>query len=122
MMDKTDEECYGLRNIMDPVIKTIQNLAGFSRFVDLAMQCVEESAADRPTMGEVVKAIETILQNDGLNTNSTSATSSATDFGIPNGGGKSLYDSMPRKDVNNESDHAFDYSGGYTYSAKVEPK
>lgn len=118
-MDKTDEECYGLRNIMDPVIRNVTNLVGFGRFVDLAMQCVEESAADRPTMGDVVKALETTLQNDGLNTNSTSASSSATDFGTAKGA-KHLYDVMPRKDANDCN--AFDYSGGYTLSAKVEPK
>lgn len=118
-IDTTDEECYGLRNVMDPALRNFTNLIGFGRFIDLALQCAEESAADRPTMSEVVKALESILQNDGLNTNSTSASSSATDFGVAKGA-KHLYDMMPRKDVN-ESD-AFDYSGGYTLSAKVEPK
>ncbi|KAK9289873.1 hypothetical protein L1049_008034 [Liquidambar formosana] len=120
-MDKNDEEHYGLREIMDPVIRNMTNLIGFGRFLELAMQCVEESAADRPTMSEVVKAIETILQNDGLNTNSTSASSSATDFGSAKGPPRHPYiDALPKKDVN-DSD-AFDYSGGYTLSAKVEPK
>ncbi|KAL3506931.1 hypothetical protein ACH5RR_032313 [Cinchona calisaya] len=118
-MDKSDEEWYGLRNIMDPSIQNGTNLIGFGRFIDLAIQCVEESAADRPSMSEVVKAIETILQNDGLNTNSTSASSSATDFGVAKGA-KHLYDVMPRKEVNDTD--AFDYSGGYTLAAKVEPK
>ncbi|XP_027120030.1 leucine-rich repeat receptor protein kinase HPCA1 [Coffea arabica] len=118
-MDKNDEECYGLGNIMDPSIRNTTTLIGFGRFVDLAMRCVEESAADRPTMSEVVKELETILQNDGLNTNSISASSSATDFGMAKGA-KHLYDVMPRKDVN--SSDAFDYSGGYNISAKVEPK
>ncbi|XP_071930692.1 leucine-rich repeat receptor protein kinase HPCA1-like isoform X2 [Coffea arabica] len=89
-MDKNDEECYGLGNMMDPAIRNATNLVGFVRFVDLAMQCVEESAADRPTMSELVKELETIiLQNDGLDTNSTSAssisTSSATVFGMTKG-------------------------------------
>ena len=99
-MDKNDEECYGLGNMMDPAIRNATNLVGFVRFVDLAMQCVEESAADRPTMSELVKELETIiLQNDGLDTNSTSAssigTSSATVFGMTKGA-KHLYDVMPR--------------------------
>lgn len=121
-MQKNDEECYGLREKMDPVIRNSTNLVGFGRFVDLAMQCVEESAADRPTMSEVVKALETILQNDGSNTNSTSASSSATEFGAAKGGAvRHPYDVVSKKEVNDESE-AFDYSGGYTLSAKVEPK
>ncbi|XP_057969936.1 leucine-rich repeat receptor protein kinase HPCA1 isoform X2 [Malania oleifera] len=126
VMDKNEQEqYYGLAEIMDPLIKNTSstNLAGFRRFLELAMQCVEESASDRPTMSEVVKAIETILQNDGLNTNSTSAASSATDFGATKGAAKHPYINeaqLPRKDTN-DSD-AFDYSGGYAISTKVEPK
>lgn len=123
-MNQSNEEDYGLRELMDPTIRDVSNLTGFVRFVDLAMQCVEESAADRPTMSEVVKALETILQNDGLTTNSTSsASSSATEFGSM----KSVHprhpynDALPKKDVSDSAD-AFEYSGGYTVSAKVEPK
>lgn len=120
-MDKNDEEHYGLREIMDPFIRNMGNLVGYGRFLELAMQCVEESAADRPTMSEVVKAIETILQNDGMNTNSsTSASSSATDFGASRGSLRHPYNDVTKKDVNDND--AFDYSGGYTFSAKVEPK
>ncbi|KAI8559605.1 hypothetical protein RHMOL_Rhmol04G0186500 [Rhododendron molle] len=123
-MNKSNEEDYGLRELMDPTIRDVLNLTGFVRFVDLAMQCVEESAGDRPTMSEVVKTLETILQNDGLTTNSTSsASSSATEFGSM----KSVpprhpyNDALPKKDVSDSAD-AFEYSGGYTVSAKVEPK
>ncbi|KAJ9693520.1 hypothetical protein PVL29_009464 [Vitis rotundifolia] len=121
-MNKNDEEHYGLREIMDPAIRNVTNLIGFGKFLELAMQCVEESAGDRPTMSDVVKTIETILQNDGINTNSTtSASSSATEFGASKGVPRHPYtDSLPRKEVN-DSD-AFDYSGGYTLSTKVEPK
>ncbi|XP_059453327.1 leucine-rich repeat receptor protein kinase HPCA1-like [Corylus avellana] len=81
-MDKNDEEHYGLKDMMDSSIRNTPNLIGFGRFLELAMQCLEDTAADRPTMSEVVKAIETILQNDSLATDSTtSASSSATDFG-----------------------------------------
>uniref|UniRef100_A0A5B7ANY1 non-specific serine/threonine protein kinase n=1 Tax=Davidia involucrata TaxID=16924 RepID=A0A5B7ANY1_DAVIN len=120
-LDQNDEEHFGLREIMDPVIKSTTNLIGFGRFLELAMKCVEESATDRPTMSAVVKGLETILQNDGLNTNSTSASSSATDFGSTKGAPRHPYDdALPKKDVNDSN--AFDYSGGYTLSAKVEPK
>ncbi|XP_073142230.1 leucine-rich repeat receptor protein kinase HPCA1 isoform X2 [Henckelia pumila] len=112
-MDKHDESHYGLREMMDPTIRNTPNLIGFSIFVDLAMQCVEESGSDRPTMNEVVKTLESILHNDGLNTNSTSASSSATEFGS----GKHPYnESLARKGG------AFEYSGGYMLPIKVEPK
>ncbi|KAK7360936.1 hypothetical protein VNO77_02954 [Canavalia gladiata] len=125
LMNKKDEEHYGLRELMDPMVRNTPNLIGFGRFLELAMQCVEESAADRPTMSEVVKALETILQNDGMNTNSTSASSSATDFGISKGAMRHPYidATFTKKDsANDSSSNAFDYSGGYTLSAKVEPK
>ncbi|KAK7386799.1 hypothetical protein VNO78_27135 [Psophocarpus tetragonolobus] len=125
LMNKKDEEHYGLRELMDPMVRNTPNLIGFERFLELAMQCVEESAADRPTMSEVVKALETILQNDGMNTNSTSASSSATDFGVGKGGMRHPYidATLSKKDnVNDSSSSAFDYSGGYTLSTKVEPK
>ncbi|XP_058075187.1 leucine-rich repeat receptor protein kinase HPCA1-like [Magnolia sinica] len=118
-MDK-NEEHYGLSEIMDPSIRYATNLIGFGRFVELAMQCLEESPEDRPKMSEVVREIETILQNDGLNTHSTSASSSATDFEPMKGSLPHPYnETLPEKDENND---AFDYSGGYTSSAKLEPK
>lgn len=121
-MNRDDEEHYGLRETIDPTIRNTV-LLGFRRYLELALQCVEESATDRPTMSEVVKAIETLLQNDGMNTNSTSASSSATDFGSSKGVVRQIYgDALPnnKKDINDTN--AFDYSGGYTLSAKVEPK
>lgn len=124
VMDMKDDEHYGLRELMDPCIRSSGNLLGFGKFLELAMQCVEDSATDRPTMSDVVKAIETILQNDGMNTNSTtSASSSATDFGVAKGSLRHPYaDALPKKEVNVSDSDAFDYSGGYTLSAKVEPK
>ncbi|GFY93137.1 leucine-rich repeat protein kinase family protein [Actinidia rufa] len=112
-----------LSRLMDPTIRNMENLIGFGRFLELAMQCLEESAADRPTMSEVVKALETILQNDGLNTDSTSASSSATEFGSTKSAPPRhpYNDALPKKTVSDTTD-AFDYSGGYTVPAKVEPK
>ena len=47
-MAMDDEEHYGLREIMNPAIKnSIGNLVGFRKFLQLAMQCLEESAAER---------------------------------------------------------------------------
>ncbi|KAL5991441.1 hypothetical protein ACLOJK_012350 [Asimina triloba] len=113
-------ELYGLKELVDPAIRDAPNLIGFGRFVELAMQSVEESAADRPTMSELVKEIEAILQNDGMNTNSTSASSSATEFGTTKGAHRHPYnDPLPKRHAYTDS---FDYSGGYTFSTKIEPK
>ncbi|VFQ70309.1 unnamed protein product [Cuscuta campestris] len=111
IVNSKEEHC-GLSNMMDPGLRNIQtSLCGFGKFIELAMQCVEESADGRPMMSEVVKTLETILieNDDGLNTNSVSASSSTTDFG-------SLRAAIAHHD-------AFDYSGReFTFSAKVEPK
>lgn len=118
-LDNTDEDEYGLRHLLDPSIKNMTYLKGFRRFIQLAMQCVEDSAADRPTMSDVVKALEAILTSDGLHTDSTSASSSATEFGSVKSASRHPYNEATLK--RNNSD-AFDYSGGYTISTKVEPK
>lgn len=121
-MDRNDNEYCGLSALMDPPIRMSgHHLVGFSRFLELAMQCVEESAGDRPTMSEVVKVIETILQNDGAGSNATSASSSATDFGISKGVPRHPYnDGLPKKDTGNSD--CFDYSSGYDLSTRVVPK
>ncbi|XP_047316391.1 leucine-rich repeat receptor protein kinase HPCA1 [Impatiens glandulifera] len=116
-----NDECYGMKELIDPALATIANLTSFRNFLGLTMQCVEESAADRPTMSQVVKALENILQSDGLNTNSTSASSSATEFGSMKAVSRHLYGDNGSKKYGNDSD-AFDYSGGYTLPSKVEPK
>ncbi|XP_012573816.1 leucine-rich repeat receptor protein kinase HPCA1-like isoform X2 [Cicer arietinum] len=120
LSNNREEEYYGLNELMDPVVRNTANPIGFGRFLELTMQCVEESAANRPTMSEVVKALETILHNDGLNTNSTSTSSSANDFGVSKGAAMRhpYIDTTFTKNDNN----AFDYSGGYTLATKVEPK
>ncbi|KAH7654178.1 Non-specific serine/threonine protein kinase protein, partial [Dioscorea alata] len=122
VMDKYDDEYCGMRDMIDPVIKNSGNLFSFRRYLDLAMQCVEESAAERPTMNEVVKTIETILQSSGINSNTlNSVPPSATDFGkVGDDAPLHPYDgSLPKKEL---SSNAFAYSGGYTIPATVEPK
>ncbi|GMP63464.1 hypothetical protein CsSME_00025147 [Camellia sinensis var. sinensis] len=59
-MDKT-EDLYDLHEILDPNILGTA-VKGLEQFVDLAMRCVEEEGAARPTMCEVVKEIENIMQ------------------------------------------------------------
>ena len=63
-IDKT-KGFYGLEEILDPTIDLGTALSGFEKFVDIAMQCVEESSFDRPTMNYVVKEIENMLQLAG---------------------------------------------------------
>ncbi|RWV83780.1 hypothetical protein BHE74_00025257 [Ensete ventricosum] len=107
-----DEEWYGLKEIVDPTIRNTGNLKGFRRFVELAMRCVEESAANRPTMNEAVKEIETILQSNGFNTQASSASSSTTDFGNTHGAPRHPYSDHTQR--TEESSGAFEYSGGYS--------
>ncbi|KAG0450977.1 hypothetical protein HPP92_026448 [Vanilla planifolia] len=116
-LNNKDEEHCGLNEIMDPIIRNATNLIGFRRFVELSMKCVSESAANRPTMNELVKEIETILQNEGLKTNTNSASSSATDFGNT---GRHPYDeSQP---IRHMDSNAFVCSDGCTFAAVVNPK
>lgn len=120
VMNINDEEIYGLKDMLDPLLLSTVSTLGFKRFVDLAMRCVEDSAAHRPTMSEVVKEIETILHSDGFNTNSTSASSSATDLWNTKGAFRHIYSDscFAGKEL---KAGAFDYSGGLTLS-KPEPK
>jgi hypothetical protein len=109
-MDKT-KELYNLHEILDPTIGSGTTPKGLERFVDLAMWCVEESGAQRPTMGEVVKEIETIMQLSGLNPNSESASSSATYEEAGKGRSHHPY-----------SDDDFYYSESFPPSRLIEPK
>jgi len=51
--------------VMDPLLRKsaeIDTLTGFERFLGLALSCIEESGSQRPSMREVVKELESILQ------------------------------------------------------------
>ncbi|KAK8935633.1 putative leucine-rich repeat receptor-like protein kinase [Platanthera zijinensis] len=130
VLDDNDEEYYGMKEIIDPTIVSSTKPIGFKRFVELAMKCVNETAASRPSMNEVVKEIEMILKNEGVSTNLNSASSSSTDFGVMKGVNHPYDDSLPRKDMKDDSipkrdfgsGNAFDYSGGYSFAPRVEPK
>lgn len=125
VMNKNDEEFYGLRDKMDRSLRDAGALPELGRYMELALKCVDETAGERPTMSEVVKEIEIIIQNSGASTSSSyaSASSSATDFGGVRGGGdKVLYGEIVRKKEGREGEGAFDYSGGYSVMTKVEPK
>ncbi|KAB1204458.1 hypothetical protein CJ030_MR8G028146 [Morella rubra] len=79
VMDKT-KVLYNLQEIIDPAIGLGKTLEGLEKYVDLAMRCVEESGADRPTMSEAVKEIEDIMQLAGMNPNAELVPTSASTF------------------------------------------
>ncbi|KAK6945680.1 Serine-threonine/tyrosine-protein kinase, catalytic domain [Dillenia turbinata] len=102
-MDKT-KNLYNLYEILDPVIASGSSLGGLEKFVDLAMHCVEESRVDRPTMGEVVKEIENIMQLAGLNPNAESASTSAS-----------------YEEANKGNNHPYSNASLFEYSGELAP-
>lgn len=102
------KDLYNLSELLDPNIGLATTLKGFEQFVDLAMKCVEETGVERPTMSEVVKKIENILELAGVNPNSESATTSAT------------YEEASKGNFHHPyGNDAFDYSGSFV-SSKIE--
>lgn len=126
-MDKNDETHYGLIERVDPAIRNTSDLIGFPRFLDLAMQCVEEAASDRPSTSEIVKILEALLQNEGIATSSsvsTSAASSATEFVHSNSVRQHPYndDETLMRKSGAESDLSFGFGHRYELESKVEEK
>ncbi|KAL5210458.1 hypothetical protein ABZP36_006081 [Zizania latifolia] len=120
--DAGDAEFCGLKDMIDTRIMNTNHLAAFSKFVKLALRCVEEAAGARPSMSDVVKEIEMMLQSEGLSSASTSASTSATEFDVTKGAPRHPYnDPLPKKDKDVSTD-SFDYSGGYSFQSKIEPK
>ncbi|XP_047338886.1 leucine-rich repeat receptor protein kinase HPCA1-like [Impatiens glandulifera] len=74
-----------LQLILDPTLDT--SLGGLEKFLDLAMSCVRDSSDDRPTMSEVVRGIEGVMQLAGINFDSRTVNNSATSGVTPIGGG-----------------------------------
>ncbi|KAI4338958.1 hypothetical protein MLD38_023958 [Melastoma candidum] len=121
VMDRNDRQYFGLGEIMDPALRNGEPLIGLGTFLDLAMRCVEDASTDRPSMSEVVKVIDQILQENEMNSNPTSAASSANEFA-----GSRVASRHPYSDVSLKSDtnytSSFDYSGSSMFSKKIEPK
>ncbi|TVU19948.1 hypothetical protein EJB05_36131, partial [Eragrostis curvula] len=116
-IDSNDRDHYGLRSLLDPAIRDAARTAGFRRFVQLAMRCVDESAAVRPSMGEVVKEIEAMLQNEAEGTGS--AGSSANEFDGAGGGARA----HPYSDVEiTRSSYGGDNVSDYMPYFEVKPK
>ncbi|KAL0454533.1 UNVERIFIED_CONTAM: putative leucine-rich repeat receptor-like protein kinase [Sesamum latifolium] len=74
-MDKT-KDMYNLEAILDPIVASNTVPGSIEKVVDLALKCIQEPGFNRPTMGEVLKEIENIMESAGLNPNSESTSSS----------------------------------------------
>jgi serine/threonine protein kinase len=108
-LDRT-KDLYGLHDLLDPALGAAPSaLAGLEQYVDLALRCVEEAGADRPSMGEVVSEIERVLKMAG-GPGPESASNSM-----------SYASRTPRHPYGGDSPFA-DYSSGGLPSARVEPK
>jgi len=106
------KDLYGLHELLDPVLVATSpsGIAGLELFVDLALRCVEEAGADRPSMGEAVGEIERILKA-ATGTGAADSASNST----------SLYNSRtPRHPY--AGDSLSDYSAGGMPSTRVEAK
>ncbi|KAK7331219.1 hypothetical protein VNO77_25437 [Canavalia gladiata] len=90
VIDNT-KELYGLKEILDPAMDLGTTLSGFEKFVDLAIQCVEESSSNRPSMNFVVKEIENMLELAGSNPNAESASTSSS-YSLGKGSSRHPYD------------------------------
>ncbi|XP_028797387.1 probable leucine-rich repeat receptor-like protein kinase At5g49770 [Neltuma alba] len=110
VMDTT-KELFNLHSIIDPLINQVTP-RGLDKFVELAMRCVKEYAAERPSMAEVVKEIENIMELAGLNPASESDPTTE-EIDVDANGGK-----LRRPYAHDEG---FSYSGAFP-STKVEPQ
>ena len=109
----------GLTGMIDPVIQNTPILGGLKRFVDLAIRCVDLSPVNRPTMREVVKEIEAILESGDLDTSSTFLAPLPGEIRALNGC-HSYDDLTSSQDI---SSNAFDRSAAmYILPTVVEPK
>jgi serine/threonine protein kinase len=102
-------DLYNLKSLLDPSLGLTTSVSGFKQYISLALRCVDESSADRPTMSEVVNEIEKIMQQAGINPSSASnSLSIAGSTGTPV---RHPYD----------GDVRFDYSGDPAYP-RIEAK
>nr|QNJ34483.1 CARD1-like protein 1 [Striga asiatica] len=77
LMDKT-KNLYNLEPVLDPIVASNMAPGSVEKFVDLALRCVQELGVSRPTMNEVVKEIENIMELSGLNPHNESASTSSS--------------------------------------------
>lgn len=110
----TSKELFNLHSIIDPFINIVTPPPhGLDKFVGLAMRCVREYAADRPSMAGVVKEIENIMDLAGLNP--TSESDPTTEEIAVDKDGDNV------RHPYSYEDEGFCYSGPFP-STKVEPQ
>lgn len=79
------KQSHDLLGVLDPAIRSCVKPASLEKFVDLAFRCLEDTTSKRPTMGEVVKEIENIMEMVGLNPHADSASTSESYSGMSKG-------------------------------------
>ncbi|GLJ34399.1 hypothetical protein SUGI_0691570 [Cryptomeria japonica] len=112
-------------DLMDPALKQ-DNLTGFGEFLGLALSCVKELGAERPSMRGAVKELESIVEMQGPY---SSVKDSPESDPIVVKGTRKLYDEddeeismvLPGQGKDNHR-NLFEYSGAYQVSGTIEPK
>ncbi|KAK2393643.1 leucine-rich repeat receptor protein kinase HPCA1 [Trifolium repens] len=107
----TSKELYNLHSIIDQSLLKAARPIGLERYVELALRCVKEYAAERPSMAEVAKEIESIIELVGVNPDSESAPTTETYVDAGAGDGKHPY----------ANDDEFEYSGMFP-TTRVDPQ
>ncbi|KAL3515801.1 hypothetical protein ACH5RR_022703 [Cinchona calisaya] len=95
------KEAFLVHEILDPKLSEEGKLGGVEKFLELAMRCVQESGAGRPTMNEVAREVENIIQ---LTTSKKNPETDLTSF--------SSKDSMDMSNPHSYGSKDFDYSVG----------
>ncbi|XP_057523661.1 leucine-rich repeat receptor protein kinase HPCA1-like isoform X2 [Amaranthus tricolor] len=74
---ETMKESGYIYNLVDPAIR-VDALIGMEEFVKLALSCLQDMSDERPSMGEVVKEIENMIEANNLNDDVESVATSAS--------------------------------------------
>ncbi|CAO2817081.1 unnamed protein product [Amaranthus hypochondriacus] len=74
---ETMKESGYIYNLVDPAIR-VDALIGMEQFVKLALSCLQDMSDERPSMGEVVKEIEHMIEANNLNDDVESVATSAS--------------------------------------------
>jgi Protein kinase domain len=110
--NKQDEKFLGLKDLIDPIlVSKNQGLVGLDRFLDLALQCVEEETSHRPTMNEVAKEIEDIMKSAGFRMSSELSSWEKND--PPQQYSMDVTSSSSSSSRGNTNSSDFKYSGGF---------
>jgi serine/threonine protein kinase len=114
--------------LMDPLLRKLADtnpLAGFEGFLSLALSCVEESGAQRPSMRVVVKELESIVEMgspaDSMPPRRDNSVNVKMDWSPQRRDSEASHSSGIAPMKKGYSD-LFEYSGAYTMSRTVQPK